>query len=287
MGLLDIAICTTGSNPWLRHSVEAALREVTQADFKGNVWVLVNGGNINKALPSCAKVERVENIGLSNARNRAFALSDAQYIAFVDDDAVMREGWGIAVRQLLNNPSSFGIAGGPVKAIWEPPNSDVSRWPESVLRYISTDFDIHGATTIVRTAVVMGANMIVSRKAHAQIGGFDSAVGRYPRKPLGMEEMVFIARARQLGFSVLFHPQMIVDHHVSIERLRLLRVVRRYWYEGVSWRLCGSMQRRQAILRLYQILMSNLASRWESKPPFYMPKWCEVVFLGGVLLGKP
>lgn len=287
-GVFDIAICTTGTSLYLYDAILSACRELSLQGNHGKCLVVLNTDRSLQLpeLPEQTCVVREAQAGLSFARNRAFIETNAPFVAFIDDDAVVRSGWGAAVAELIDKVAHLGIGGGPVNAVWEPQFMDIPSWPKSVKDYIGSHVD-RTWVGIHMSGPTVGANMVINREAFSRVGGFDPELGRRGALPIGMEEVTFRGKVATAGFTIASHAEMCVDHHVKIERLRVSRVLKRYWYEGLSWRLAGIVGKPYVRQRLIQLLFGNISNRWSGSARFDMPFYCELAFLSGVLFAKP
>src|SRR5690606_18473351 len=74
-----------------------------------------------KGLAEAAGVRllRVDEPGLSLARNAALEAADTEWVVYVDDDATPREGWAEGLmRALAAAPQDVAIIGGRIKPRW-------------------------------------------------------------------------------------------------------------------------------------------------------------------------
>jgi GT2 family glycosyltransferase len=174
--------------------------------------------------------------GKSYALNTGLRATDAEVIAFTDDDVRVSPGWlEAACRPILDNPS-IAYTGGPVRPIWEQPRPswiDLDRadlWGTlAILDYGSESFIFED-----RKLVPLGANVAIRRARLDQIGGFDAALGRRGDLLLGQEQAELFCRSRAVGARGLYVPAMVVEHHVPASRLTY-DYFRRWWYgKGVS-----------------------------------------------------
>jgi hypothetical protein len=78
--------------------------------------------------------------------------------------------------------------------------------------------------------------MALRRSLFDVVGGFDTAMGRVGRIPLGCEETELAVRVRQRipGASFIHDPGAVALHHVSPDRVRIGYFVRRCFAEGLS-----------------------------------------------------
>lgn len=139
-----------------------------------------------------AKVVRTELPGLSRARNAGIAATDAQLVAFTDDDCEVEAGWTSAIAHAFDDPR-IGFTTGKVVP-WTRANR---------AREFSFGLD----------PVVMGhgANMAFRRSALEGIGGFDEALGAGGRLHSAEDHDAFW-RVLQQGWRGRHVPEAVVSH---------------------------------------------------------------------------
>jgi GT2 family glycosyltransferase len=169
-------------------------------------------------------------IGLSQARNHAITACSGEFIAFMDDDAVVDSNW----LQEIHAVSDADIRGGPIKPLFQshPP----AWWTES-------DF---GGTVGVGNAryhdfrdCLWGSNLVVRKQLFDKIGVFNTAIGRQKGKLLSGEEVEFVDRAIKADAQIHFVPSATVYHKVPSQRLTFKYIVRWNYYGGKSQKLSG------------------------------------------------
>lgn len=170
--------------------------------------------------------------GLSGARNSGIAAARNAVVAFVDDDAKIRPGWAVTLRQHYLDGSVAGVGGyaSPV-------------WPAGRPSWLPAEFDwvvgcshrgLPTAITPVRNFI--GCNMSFRRDVFEAIGQFSTDIGRVGTRPVGCEETELCIRIAQHDASarLLFDPNIKVDHAVSADRTRVRYFVSRCFGEGIS-----------------------------------------------------
>jgi GT2 family glycosyltransferase len=162
-----------------------------------------------------------EEMGLSNARNYGVGISKADYIAFIDDDAVADKHW---LEEIQKGVAKAPVLGGPIRPIYQAQPPDW--WDEEVFG---------GSVGIGNNnGDIWGTNLVVKKEVFDAIGFFSSKIGRQKGKLLGGEETEFIDRARRKGFTSQFVKTAVVYHKVSAKRMTLGYLFRWNYYEGRS-----------------------------------------------------
>lgn len=172
--------------------------------------------------------------GRSPALNTAIAATAAPLLVFSDDDVRVDPQWLVNAAAALR--AGWAYVGGPVRPIWEasPP-----RWLDM------TRSDIWGTIAILdygterfsfedRCRVPLGCNMAVRREVIERAGDFRADLGRSNGKMvLGQEVPEWLVRVRRAGFTGLYEPAMIVDHHIPARRLT--KAYHRRWWIGKGY----------------------------------------------------
>jgi glucosyl-dolichyl phosphate glucuronosyltransferase len=80
----------------------------------------------------------------------------------------------------------------------------------------------------------LGVNMAIRRSAFAQVGGFDSRIGRKAGTLLGQEVRDWCVRAHAMGLTGFYRPDIVVHHIIPESRLTKRYFRRWYYWRGVS-----------------------------------------------------
>ncbi len=179
--------------------------------------------------------------GLSGARNSGVLATSAPVVVFLDDDAVPRDGWLRAWREVFSD-SRVNMAGGAVRPAWHldrPPS-----WlPGELCWVVGCDYlGMPPSGAAIRNPI--GANMAVRRSALDAVGGFSALLGRVGSVPTGCEETQLGILVGRWGgaASVRRDTRPAVDHRVPPDRTTVRYLLRRCLHEGRSKRvLAGSV----------------------------------------------
>ncbi len=175
---------------------------------------------------------RVEQPGLSLARNAGIAAASRSLIAFVDDDAVPLAGWAAAIERAFEDPR-IGCVGGACQPDFAVPRP---AWLSDRLLQLAgiTRFGSQPRKARSSAEWPFGANMAFRRATLDQVGGFSPALGRVGRSLLSGEDSEMVARTLTGGWLVWLDPRAIVDHRVSAERCHSRYYWKRFWWNGIS-----------------------------------------------------
>lgn len=192
-----------------------------------------------RAFPAATVVANSHAQGASGARNTGAAVSQADVIAFLDDDARAAPTWLAELLPPFNNNSTAGV-GGRALPIW---SADRPSWfpPEFDWVVGCSYVGLPTALGVVRNPI--GTNMSVRRELMGSVGGFREGFGnvvlRTPSQPAKArlstcEETDFCIRVVQAHPQMrwLYQPTATVFHRVPAERSTLRYFMGRCWLEG-------------------------------------------------------
>jgi glucosyl-dolichyl phosphate glucuronosyltransferase len=170
--------------------------------------------------------------GLSRARNIGIHAAQAEFVAFMDDDAKASAGW---LRHILNAFSSHeaaGVVGGPVRPIWAARRpSWLTPQLESYLTIIDRGDE---ARVLGGEEWLSGTNIAFRTRAVTQAGLFPENLGRIGRLLLSNEELFVSKRVRDLGYTVVYEPKIEMHHRVHAERVSQSWLRRRVFWQVLS-----------------------------------------------------
>ena len=170
--------------------------------------------------------------GLADARNSGIALAQGEIIAFIDDDAAADSRWLEELIACYRDPDVLA-SGGAILPVWE--GGQRPAWlPEEFLWIIGCTY--RGMQTNGAIRNMIGCNMSFRASVFAEVGGFDTSVGRLSTQLLGCEETEICIRAlaRWPDKRIVYTPDAVVHHHVARFRQTIRYFARRCYGEGVS-----------------------------------------------------
>src|SRR3954451_4507794 len=223
---IRIAVCTNRSPAAVAESLEA-LQE--QAGTEAVVLVtsgLSEGEVADHRAAFAGAVLAEPAAGLSRARNRALAAA-AGVVAFVDDDAVVADGWWEALRRRWDEaPADVAVVGAPIRPRYpvEPPP-----WFSDGIAHTLTLLDRGAEVRDLDPTeeAVYGANISFRVEPLRATGGFDPALGHSGARVFFAEEDEAQRALARAGKRVRYVPDAAVWHVIGAERLTHASFIRR------------------------------------------------------------
>ena len=170
--------------------------------------------------------------GLSRARNIGVTAAAADIVAFIDDDAKASPNWLARILGNFGESKGTGIVGGPVRPIWKAPRPP---WLHPELEGYLTIVDRGSAVRALRPEEwLAGTNIAFRKNALEEAGFFSENMGRSGRLLLSNEELVISQKIRQLGYEVVYDPEIVVHHSVHAERTSQAWLRRRVFWQAIS-----------------------------------------------------
>jgi glycosyltransferase involved in cell wall biosynthesis len=178
------------------------------------------------------RVVREDKLGLSNARNRALQESNGEYLLFIDDDETPDPQWLTAYEQamLAHEPDALG---GRIEVLFE--HGLQPAWLQEELLGFLGRLD-HGAERwlISPDTPFYGGNFAVRRAVFAEVGEFDTELGRKGRINLGGEDTEFYRRLVSSGHTVRWVPDAVIHHRIRADKLRRSYFLELHYRQGKS-----------------------------------------------------
>ena len=151
-----------------------------------------------------------ENLGFSRGNNAGAAISQGEYLLFLNNDTVPHPGWLDALVREAETDAQIGIVG--AKLLY-PDTGRVQHAgielidgvPDHAHRHAEADDpEVDRARDL---DMVTGACMLIRRDVFERLEGFDEGYLN------GVEDVDLCLRARDLGYRVRYCPAAVLDHH--------------------------------------------------------------------------
>jgi glycosyltransferase involved in cell wall biosynthesis len=240
---LTVCICTHNRPRYVRNCLDGLRRQtVPQEHF---TVVVVDSGSAPSAAIELAglaaahgaRLIRLDQPGVSRARNAGAWAAHTPFIAYIDDDAIPAADW---VSAILTATAQSGrrpaLIGGRILPKWEAP---LPRWWPPSLRGVLSIIEHEGCGEY-RTAAVpkdlepYAANIVVHVLSLLAAGGFGGAVGRYGESLLSDEDVQLAWTLQDAGYSVRYDSRIVVHHQIQATRLAPEWLLSRMYWQGVS-----------------------------------------------------
>jgi glycosyltransferase involved in cell wall biosynthesis len=173
--------------------------------------------------------------GLSRARNLAVEHAETEWIAFLDDDAMLRVGWLAAVMSFVAAAEcSIAAFGGPVFPRWPSLKDRHTVHPQRLGRLWCEFLSLTDPSALADgiTPRILGCNMVLRTSVVRELGGFTETLGRTPTSLRGGEEIDLLRRMAKKHYGIGFETSASVEHVIHRERLTRAWIKRRVLDEG-------------------------------------------------------
>ena len=205
--LADLLHVRVPEAPWELLIIDNASRDATPDILARQAWPV--GWQV--------RVVQEDNLGLSNARNRAIREARGQYLIFLDDDETADPDWLCAFERLIeaHSPDAFG---GRIEVLFEGPRP---AWlTDELLGFLG---QLRHADAIIplteRSTSFYGGNFGFRRTVCDTVGAFDATLGRKGTDNIGGEEVDFYRRLLEAGFKVWWTPEAAIHHRIQADKL--------------------------------------------------------------------
>ncbi len=253
---LTVCICTHNRPHYLRDCLGGLARQTASQDAFA-VLVVDSGSTCDvpaelaslvAAIPN-ASLLRLDQPGVSLARNAGARACRTPYIAYTDDDAVPAEDWVARILAALGETTPPpAVLGGRVLPVWEAPLP--GWWPASlrgVLSIIEAEGQgEYGSPGLPADLAPYTVNMVVHVQSLLALDGFGCGAGRYGTALLSDEDVQLAGRLRQVGQSLRFDSRVVVHHQIQAARLTPAWLLSRLYWQGASTVLTRRLLRQKA-----------------------------------------
>jgi glycosyltransferase involved in cell wall biosynthesis len=236
--LVTIIICSHNRSPDVLECLDALLAQsgrlpveilvVDSASSAEHAQTLRDG---LQTLP--VRYLRLDEPGLSKARNAGMAAAQAPWLWYLDDDAVPFADWPETVGAAITAAGAdTAIIGGRVIPRFAPGTDAPKLTPRWLALLSCVDDDAPGLVADGHN--IVGANLVVRLSALKAAGGFSEKLGRKGDKLLSGEEVLLIEHFHDRGLKCAYDPRFRVHHKISAERLKVKWAGDRAYWEGYS-----------------------------------------------------
>ncbi len=156
--------------------------------------------------------------GIAYARNVAINNCTSKYLAYIDDDVLATPHWAKSMLDAFARHKTAGVIGGKVSPIWE---IDKPSWitHDMEINYAALDWGEEQKISHYSKKWLVSASIGYRMDAIKRTSGFDENLGRIGSLAFAHEEFALNLNIEQLGYDIVFSPEIEVSHLVHKERL--------------------------------------------------------------------
>lgn len=184
---------------------------------------------IRSTWPQVTAVVNTRGRGASGSRNTGAEYAETPFIAFLDDDIKIHDGWLSQLLQPFRDPTVVGTGGGVI-ANWE--SGRPSWFPEEFDWVVGASY--RGMPTVdacIRN--VWSENMAVRTEVFTAISGFRSNFGKVGKRSSPEDTDLCIRMSAQFPDAKwMYTPTALVEHHVPADRSTFRYFLHRTYLEG-------------------------------------------------------
>jgi len=176
---------------------------------------------------------RLDQPGVSRARNKGVAMAKGDWVVLVDDDAVPFPDWYKSmVSALTMAPAKVAGIGG--KVLPKLPKGEEARQLDPTWWTYLSIVDAPAAGSVTDGHNVVAANYAVRRCVLEETNGFDEELGRIGCSLVSAGDSHITHNFINAGYDVRFDPAFGVFHKIPPERLQHRWINKRVFMEGLS-----------------------------------------------------
>lgn len=175
--------------------------------------------------------------GASRSRNIGWKLASGAIVAFTDDDAWVEQTWLETVRSSFQSQQfKVGVVGGKIVPVYEEKNPNWSfpkRW--SYLLPASDHGNLFGLYE--GNSTPPSVNFSIYRFLLEKLSGFDESLGVNSGRVIQVfgEDVDLAFRVKRAGYDLVYNPNCIVYHPVSLNRQSQAFLNKRLMQEGMTY----------------------------------------------------
>jgi glycosyltransferase involved in cell wall biosynthesis len=275
---LTVCVCTHDRPRYVRDCLDG-LRRQTVAQYRFAVLIVDSFSpepartelqDLEQLYPG-ARLIRVDEPGVSAARNAGAAAATTEYIAYLDDDAIPAEDWVAAILDaLVADGDPPAVLGGRILPIWE---TALPAWWPAELRGVLSIVEHEGqgeyrGATLPADLEPFACNMVVHVRSLLESGGFGPGIGRMGRVLLSDEDVQLAWRLQRAGLSARYDSRIVVFHQIQSRRLTPDWLLARLYWQGASTVLSRRLSRdsgavwRELPRRLLVVVLYAPVAMW-------------------------
>jgi GT2 family glycosyltransferase len=236
----SVIICTYNRWESLKRTLQSLSKMVNPDGVSWEI-IVVDNNSQDKTRTVCEDYKKAagcdltyvfeERQGLSYARNKGIETAKSEILVFIDDDVIVDRYWLTNIQKAFAE-NQVAVVGGKILPLWEAPKPP---WLIPSLYGMLALLDLGDISIQMQSPMILyGANFAVRSEIFQIYGGFNIHLGRVGLKLFCQEEKDFIHRLQKAGEKILYHPDIIVYHCISTNRLSKSYFRRWKFYAGAS-----------------------------------------------------
>jgi len=219
---LDIIVCTYDREEILLECISSLLdQEYDCAAIAYSVLVVNNApkpfsSNTRKLLEAEQKVRTIHESqpGLSIARNAGLTFVNGNWIAFMDDDALVPRDYVQHISDIVNE-ESWDCFGGHINSWWKYGR------PDWLHEGFGSKPKLSRERILLTDGYNWGSNIIIKKTCINHIGGFPTSIGMKGKSLGYAAENIVQDQLREQGYVIGYDPNLFIDHLVMPQKLKL------------------------------------------------------------------
>jgi GT2 family glycosyltransferase len=149
-------------------------------------------------------IENDENLGFGLAVNIGVQKANNNLVMLLNNDVILNdESYRKAITQMNNNPKLFAISFAQIEKDGSIVGKNIVFWKQGLFLHQKAENLKAG-----ENGWAEGGSCMINRKIFLDLSGFDPIY-----KPFYWEDIDLSYRAKKAGYSVLFDPNILVEHH--------------------------------------------------------------------------
>jgi glycosyltransferase involved in cell wall biosynthesis len=226
--ILSIIICTYNREEFIGKTLEHVARQ--SLDASRYEAIVVNNNSTDRTESICQEfiskhpesnirhvVEKQQ--GHSYARNRGIAESRGELIAYIDDDAFVREDFAENIISFFQKMPEAQAIGGKVIPVYQ---AESPAWMTPYLLPLVSALDMgEKPRPFPGRKFPIGANVTFRKSVFDRYGTFNVKLGRIGSGLMGGDEKEMIYRLKKEGEQIWYVPNVVVEHIIPPKRLQM------------------------------------------------------------------
>jgi glycosyltransferase involved in cell wall biosynthesis len=221
---IDLVICTYNHAALLDRALTAIAQQQVPDDVQWTVLVVNNNctdetAQVVERHIQSQKIPHLSTIwecqqGLNYARLCGINNTTRDWLAFVDDDCMLKPDWVAQAAKFAATHPECGAFGGKVILDWETPP------PAFVLNYGYSFAQQNHGTSITQPNCLVGAGLVINRQAIVATNWINQQFlsDRVGKKLISGGDVEIVLRIRSAGYDIWYNPACELLHFIPTNR---------------------------------------------------------------------